>query len=654
MLGRGVLRTWPALASLVLLAVFPAGNVDRFVQVSAAHAGWTISADSEQTAGSAANAIDGDPSTFWTSASGRALPHTLTLDTGTQTPLAGLLLTPRQDGTPDGNLGQFLVETSVQGTWWRTVAGGQLADTMSTKSVYFAATTARYLRLTARSEAGGRGTLSSLAELDLITDAPAAPAAGKGSWGLPFNTPVVGVSAALLKTGKVLLWSASSPDAYTKDTPGFPAATDGLTYSALLDPGSEVTTESLISNTGHDMFCPGTAVLADGRVLVQGGSSSQKSSIYDPVTQAWTASTPMALKRGYQAAVTLGNGKVFSIGGSWYDMAGGKDGELWTPGATHLLTGAPVAPILTADKQGAFRTDNHAWTFAWTGNRVFHAGPSKAMGWYGTAGEGSYAAAGVRGDDADAMNGGAVMYAAGKLLTTGGAPDYERSVATNHAYTIDITTTPPTVVKLAGMATPRAFATDVVLPDGQVLVVGGQKFAQPFTDDSAELRPELWNPATGAFTLLAPMLVPRNYHSIALLLPDARVLTAGGGLCGQGCTTNHPDAQVFTPPYLLSATGRLLARPVITSAPTAARVGALIRVQTKVSAGRYSLVRMASVTHGINNDQRRIALRVIRTQGTAVVLGLPKDPGVLVPGPYMLFALDSRGTPSVAKILQIT
>lgn len=653
MRGPAVQRIWPALASLALLVVFPAGNLNRFVQVSSNHPGWTISADSEQAAGSAAKAIDGDPATFWISASG-TLPHTLILDTGGTTSMAGLTLTPRQDGAPDGNIGQFLVETSTDGSWWRTVAGGQLADTMGTKSVYFPATAARFVRLTARSEAGGRGPLSSLAELDLITSAPAAPAPGTGSWSLPFNTPVVGVSAALLKNGRVLLWSASSPDAYTKDTPGYPAATDGLTYSALLDPGSGVSTESLISNTAHDMFCPGTAILPDGRLLVQGGSSSQQSSIYDPVSKAWTASTALVLKRAYQSAVTLSNGKVFTIGGSWYDMAGGKDSELWTPGESHLLSGAPVAPILTADKQGAFRSDNHAWTFAWTGARVFHAGPSKAMGWFGTTGNGSYTPVGNRGDDADAMNGGAVMYDAGKLLVTGGSPDYERSVATDHAYQIDITSSTPTVTKLGGLKTPRAFATDVVLPDGQVLVVGGQKFAQPFTDDSAELRPELWNPSTGQFALMAPMQVPRNYHSIALLLPDARVLTAGGGLCGQGCATNHPDAQVFTPPYLLSPSGRLLARPVITSAPTVARLGASIRVQTKVKASRFSLVRMASVTHGINNDQRRIAVKVQRTQGTAAVLVLPKDPGVLVPGPYMLFALDAHGTPSIAKVIQIS
>jgi len=46
---------------------------------------------------------------------------------------------------------------------------------------------------------------------------------------------------------------------------------------------------------------------------------------------------------------------------------------------------------------------------------------------------------------------------------------------------------------------------------------------------------EVWDPATQAFTVLAGASIPRNYHSIALLLPDARIFSGGAGLCGVGC-----------------------------------------------------------------------------------------------------------------------
>ncbi|MGT2489831.1 Kelch repeat-containing protein [Cupriavidus basilensis] len=68
------------------------------------------------------------------------------------------------------------------------------------------------------------------------------------------------------------------------------------------------------------------------------------------------------------------------------------------------------------------------------------------------------------------------------------------------------------------------------------------------------LTPELWDPATEKFQKLAAMATPRTYHSVALLLRDGRVLSGGGGLCG-GCTTNHPNVEILTPPYLLNADG---------------------------------------------------------------------------------------------------
>lgn len=55
----------------------------------------------------------------------------------------------------------------------------------------------------------------------------------------------------------------------------------------------------------------------------------------------------------------------------------------------------------------------------------------------------------------------------------------------------------------------------------QVLVLGGQSYPVPFSDDTAVLYPELFDPATGAFTVQAPHTVPRTYHSVAILMLDA-------------------------------------------------------------------------------------------------------------------------------------
>jgi galactose oxidase len=259
------------------------------------------------------------------------------------------------------------------------------------------------------------------------------------------------------------------------------------------------------------------------------------------------------------------------------------------------------------------------------------------------------------------MNGNATMYDVGKIFTVGGAPayqDYGSAVdtqATNRAYTIDISGGPgqPAVfARTSDMTYARSFGSSVVLPDGKVLVVGGQQHPQTFTDTGAVLSPELWDPATGGFTVMAPQAIPRTYHSVAILLPDGRVFSGGGGLCG-ACSTNHPDGQIYSPPYLFNPDGTLRTRPAITSAPATAVTGSDITVTTGSATPAFSLIRMSGDTHGVNNDQRRIPLTPTTVNGTTYTLQLPSDKGVLLPGNYMLFALDANGTPSVAKMMNI-
>lgn len=98
-----------------------------------------------------------------------------------------------------------------------------------------------------------------------------------------------------------------------------------------------------------------------------------------------------------------------------YDVAR----NTWT-----LLPGCPVAPMLTNDQDGVFRQDNHAWLFGWKEGTVFQAGPSSAMNWYSTTGNGGQKSAGKRASDPDSMDGNAVMYDAanGKIVTMGGSP----------------------------------------------------------------------------------------------------------------------------------------------------------------------------------------------------------------------------------------
>src|SRR5262245_50492234 len=411
------------------------------------------------------------------------------------------------------------------------------------------------------------------------------------------------------------------------------------------------------------MFCPGTAYLPNGQILVNGGSSSPETTIYDPPSSTWSSDAEMNVPRGYNASVLLSNGSVFTLGGSW---SGGpfddKIGELWAPGqGWRQLVGMYASAITGPDAEDAggsvYRGDNHAWLFAVRDGRVFHAGPSAEMHWITTDGDGTIVSAGNRADDPYSMNGNAVMYDIGLIFKAGGAPAYTSgrwgdAVATTRTYVIDINAAiadpqnPVVVRPTAPMTFPRTYANAVVLPTGQILVVGGQTIGVAFSNDNAVLIPELWDPVTERFTQLAPMQTPLVYHSVALLLSDGRVFAGGGGQCGD-CAVNHPDAELVSPPNLFAPDGTLATRPEITDAPSAGTLGQTITVTATENLSSFALIRLSIVTHSTNNDQRRIPLG-IQSQPSAgqYVLAIPADPGTVPLGYYILFAIDANGVPS--------
>ncbi|MDR4306333.1 DUF1929 domain-containing protein [Chelatococcus sambhunathii] len=475
---------------------------------------------------------------------------------------------------------------------------------------------------------------------------PGAPS----SWGPKIAMPIVPVAASTLRNGKVLTWSSWSRFQFAPDL--------GKTFTSIFDPETGTATEKLVTNTGHDMFCPGTSLLADGRILVTGGESASKASIYDPKTNKWFATGELNVPRGYNGDTALSTGEALTIGGSWSGGLGGKIGEVWNPatGTWRKLKNVSGDALAADDPLGDSLGDQHMWLFGADDGWAFHAGPSAEMHWVDTAGKGRIVEAGKRGDDTYSQNGNVVMYEAGKLLKVGGAPSYQVAMATSSAYTIDFSRGPWKPVKVAKqkpMAFPRAFANSVVLPNGEVVVVGGQSFPITFTDSHAAMLAEIWSPKTKSFTRLAALSTPRNYHSVAVLLTDGRVLAGGGGLCGDDCDANHPDVEILTPPYLLNADGSYAARPTIVKAPKKATWGETIEVRAEGYASTFALIRLNAATHSLNNDQRRMSVKVLSADGPSFRLKMPKDRGMLLPGDWMLFAMTDKGTPSVAKIIRV-
>ncbi|KAG8529851.1 uncharacterized protein KY384_005332 [Bacidia gigantensis] len=599
--------------------------------------GWTCDVDSAQAENPCTNVLDGDAGTIWHTQFNPTtddLPHTITINMQAVHLVGSIIIQPRGDNG-NGNIGEHIISLSTNGADYQHVGYGTYIDNQNVKTTTITPQNAQYVRIQALTEAGGRGPWTSIAEVN-IGDAAGGPPgpAGKGAWGPTVDFPLVPVSMANQVNGDILAWSSYDPATFGNS--------NGVqTITASYSPGSQTVTSALITNTQHDMFCEGLSIDFNGRFLAAGGNTASAVSIFDG--GAWTKGNTLQIARGYQAQATLSNGYTFTIGASWSGGQGGKNGEVYDGNAWRGLGGAPVAPMLTADAQEHY---------------VFQAGPSVAMNWYGTDGDGSQAGAGDRTGDGDAMCGIAAMYDApnGKILTAGGSPSYQDSDATSNAHIITLgdPDTNPGVQTIANMAFQRAFACSVILPTGQVFIVGGQVHAVPFSDDTSQLTPEIFDPADNSFTQVAPMASPRNYHSTAVLLADGTVLSGGGGLCGD-CATNHFDAQVYRPPYLYDGGGGDAPRPAITAVSTnTVVVGGTFTCTTGGPVdGGFSLLRLSSTTHTVNTDQRRIPLTPSGNDGNTYTLTLPGDPGVCLAGYWFLFALDG-GVPSTAQTIKIT
>lgn len=467
--------------------------------------------------------------------------------------------------------------------------------------------------------------------------------AQEGRWGPLVSLPIVPSSAAVLKNGKVLLWAADGEFSFTSV---------GRVYAALYDPATGAI-DRRFAQLGHNMFCTGTTMLADGRVFVNGGSNAERVSIYDPVADTFARGDDMWTPRGYNANTILQDGSVLTMGGSWAGPGDvRKDGEIWTPGQGWRKPSGLTVAGMQSSTIGDFGKDSH-FALIPTGNgRVLYAAPGPMMQWIDTTGSGRVTDAGRRGDDAFASSANALMYDAGKILKTGGSTLYTGAPASAASYDIDVSRGAAAVTKLSPMIYPRAYHNSVVLPDGRVFIVGGQTFAQNFQDSDSVMATEIWNPRTKQFTLGPATAAPRNYHSVALLLPDARVLSGGGGLCG-GCSTNHPDFQLYEPSYLFDANGQPASRPVIQSAPASLALGKTADVTTDRGVASFALVRMGATTHTVNSDQRRIPVAFTALGANAYRLRLTSNSGYMLPGQWMLFALDAAGVPSVAKIVSV-
>ncbi|MBE2283655.1 MAG: DUF1929 domain-containing protein [Prosthecobacter sp.] len=466
-----------------------------------------------------------------------------------------------------------------------------------------------------------------------------------GEWGNIISwTPHIPVTAATLPDGRLLTFASNQRTT-------FPVGPE-FTYAAVWNPATGVFTE--INNTRHDMFCGGTAMLPDGRVMINGGRNTTRlSSLFDWRTSQWVAVPNMNDGRWYNTSVALTDGSIFTVTGD----GGTNTAERWTSaGGWSRLSGINWSTVVG---QPGYVTRWHPLVVVAPDGRLFHGGPTRQMNWVTTTGTGTLTYSGVNVPGTLYPKEGCfAVYDEGRILVAGGSTntnpnpsDSSTGTSSTAAFTIDIRTGTPVVQSAPSMSFARQFANSVILPNGEVMVIGGNTSGLKFNDTGSVLTPEIWNPATRQWRQLAPMSVPRNYHSVALLLPDGRVWSGGGGLGGN--SADHRDAQVFTPPTLYNLDGSLATRPVITQAPSYIGVGTTFAVQATPGVTRFSFIKMSSQTHAMNTDLRYLSLPFTEASPGVYSVTGHSNLSVMTPGYWMLFAIGANGAHSVAAVVQV-
>jgi hypothetical protein len=502
-----------------------------------------------------------------------------------------------------------------------TAAGHKAEDEV----VHDAATETRLNRQTVlRSAAASSATATALA----------ADPGQVGQWGPVVDWPVVGIHVALLPNGKVLAWDSVGDRA----TETFPV--HDFTRATVYDPVAG-THAPVNVDTGYNIFCAGFAHLSDGSLFIAGGNRDAQlngivqTHLFNPATNTWLLGPNMAAGRWYPSVTPLTNGEMLiTEGGPDIPEVRRTDGSLRTLNTASL--NLPLYPWLDVAPDG----------------RVFYSGPDQTLRKLDPAGGGAWQSFGQR----DAVNrsyGSHAVYDIGKTLVAGGGP------SSNDARVIDVNGATPQVSTTAPMAFGRRQHNLTLLADGSVLATGGNSTGAALIDmNGGVFNAERWDPATGQWTTLAAQAVTRQYHSTALLLPDGRVLSSGGGICGTCDQVGYlaKNAEVFTPPYLFKkdGSGELAPRPEITTAPGTVSHGTSFQITTPNAASiqKIGLMRLGSQTHSVEMEQRYVPLSFTAGAGT-LTAAVPANVHTAVPGVYMLFVIDSAGVPSTARMVSV-
>src|SRR5215467_615524 len=477
-----------------------------------------------------------------------------------------------------------------------------------------------------------------------------------GTWTiLPYQMPINPISATLLHNGKVLIVAGSENDASNNSV-------GSESYrAAVWDPTGATESSVSVQELTYDVFCSGTAALPDGRSLIVGGTSDysftgeNRASIFNPVTGQYVQSQSMHDGRWYGTATALGDGRIMAMSGLTQSGGTSQTIEIYDLRNAGAGWGAPTSV--------PFSPPLFPRVALLPSGRVFYtgqgSGSSSANGWMFDPTTGGWTVS-----VATTMNrtyGSSVLlpllppnYTPRVMNFGGGSP------ASASTEIIDLSAASPSWTPGPSMSTGRIQMNAILLPNGKVLAAGGSVNNE--SPDTPGKTADLYDPVSNSMSSAGTAAYSRLYHSTALLLPDATVVSMGSNPGARG--SYEPAIEIYTPPYLYDSSDHLITakRPQITSQPftTPLAYNAPFQVSYSSSAPIASavLVRLGSVTHAFNMEQRVIGLCGATAPCSALSntlnLTTPPNGNIAPPGYYMLFLIDSAGVPSVATFIQLS